>query len=154
MKHILFTHNEASRLLFVIVVCIAVKPYADKYADDGPIFNKHSNEKQTCTMSMTDRGSVCAHKKYYDEINQQQSCLFLSLSLSLWCLTIVFLLFEFRVITNDDIGHQTEIEGPITSASIVRNIRNIMNDTKIVTVPIQAYIIPTVDAHQVPFISI
>lgn len=40
-------------------------------------------------------------------------------------------------------------EGPMTSAKIVKNIRNVMNDTTVVSVPIQAYIIPSVDAHQV-----
>lgn len=54
-----------------------------------------------------------------------------------------------RVITNDDPTHSGIDDEPITSAKIVQDIRNVMNDTKIVNVPIQAYIIPSVDAHQV-----
>lgn len=41
--------------------------------------------------------------------------------------------------------------GPITTAKIVDNIRKTMKDIAIVNVPIQAYIIPSVDAHQVKF---
>lgn len=64
---------------------------------------------------------------------------------SFWCE-----LQRNRAITNDDTS--TEIDGgPITSAKIVSNIRKTMNDTVIVNVPIQAYIIPSVDAHQVKF---
>lgn len=54
-----------------------------------------------------------------------------------------------RVITDDDLDHPGHDDEPITSAKIVQDIRNVMNDTKIVNVPIQAYIIPSVDAHQV-----
>lgn len=53
-----------------------------------------------------------------------------------------------RALTNDDTS--TEIDdGAITSQKIVDNIRKLMNDTKIVNPPIQAYVIPSVDAHQV-----
>lgn len=53
-----------------------------------------------------------------------------------------------RAITNDENAKEVD-EGPLTSAKIVDSIRNIMNDTHYVSVPIQAYIIPSVDAHQV-----
>lgn len=54
----------------------------------------------------------------------------------------------FRAITND---FNDDGEGPITSAKIIDNLRKIMNDTNVVGVPIQAYIVQSVDAHQVQF---
>lgn len=57
-------------------------------------------------------------------------------------------LFLNRAITNDEKWIETD-DGPETSAKIVDNIRKTMNNTALVSVPIQAYIIPSVDAHQV-----
>lgn len=61
---------------------------------------------------------------------------------------------SFSAIINDDVDDGGIDNGPTTPAKIVRDIRNVMNDTTVVNVPIQAYIIPSVDAHKVIAIHI
>lgn len=51
-----------------------------------------------------------------------------------------------RAVTNEKLDENVV---PKTSAKIVLEIRDLMNDTETVNVPIQAYIIYSVDAHQV-----
>lgn len=53
-----------------------------------------------------------------------------------------------RAITNDRLSPEPDGD-LLTSAMIVNRIRLTMNDTPSVNVPIQAYIIPSADAHQV-----
>lgn len=36
-----------------------------------------------------------------------------------------------------------------STAKVLRDVRTLMNDTSVVGLPIQAYIVPSVDAHQV-----
>lgn len=67
----------------------------------------------------------------------------ISFFLTINILAIVFI----RAYTTDIIPGQNV--SPDSSAKIVQDIREKMNDTKVVNVPIQAYIIPSVDAHQV-----
>lgn len=53
-----------------------------------------------------------------------------------------------RAITVDNIWTDVD-EWQELSAKIVADIRKVMNDTTILSAPLQAYIIPPVDAHQV-----
>lgn len=73
---------------------------------------------------------------------------FLHVYLSVFFICLFVSSSRNRAITNND--KPPEDDGGIpTSAKIVRSIRNTMNDTQYVNIPIQAYIIPSVDAHQV-----
>lgn len=54
-----------------------------------------------------------------------------------------------RALTVDNIAVAAD-DGPAVSAKIVADIRSAMNNTSnILSVPLQAYIIPETDAHQV-----
>lgn len=60
-----------------------------------------------------------------------------------------FTSFQSRAIANIELPPEDDGRLPI-SAKIVANIRNTMNDSRYVGLTaIQAYIIPSVDAHQV-----
>lgn len=75
--------------------------------------------------------------------------LFLPFSLSF---ALIIYPIQNRAITSD--GDHSEIDdGLLTSAKIVNNIRDTMRNTNIVQVRIHAYIIPSIDAHQVSYLT-
>lgn len=55
----------------------------------------------------------------------------------------------FRAITDDDANNMNDGSDAYSTAKVLRDVRTLMNDTSFVGLPIQAYIVPSVDAHQV-----